>query len=50
MTQGQTNIEGLSQSVNKSDQDIIDNVQSRSQRVIHATSEETDSHLNYFKK
>ena len=49
MTQGQTNIEGLSQSVNKSDQDIIDNVQSRTQRVIRATSEEIDSHLNYFK-
>ena len=50
MTQGQTNIEGLSQSVNKFDQDIIDNVQSRTERVIYATSEETDSHLNYFKK
>ena len=50
MTQGQTSIEGLSQSVNKSDQAIIDDVQSRSQRVIRATSEETDSHLNYFKK
>ncbi|MBT3697363.1 MAG: DNA polymerase III subunit epsilon [Gammaproteobacteria bacterium] len=49
MTQGQTNIEGLSQSVNKSDQDIIDNVQSRTQRVIRATSDEVDKHLNYFK-
>jgi len=50
MTQGQTNIEGLSQSVNKFDQDIIDNVQSRTERVVYATSEEIDSHLNYFKK
>jgi len=50
MTQGQTNIEGLSQSVKKSDQDIIDNVQSRTQRVIRATNEEIDGHLNYFKK
>jgi len=49
MTQGQTNIEGLSQSVNKSDQDIIDNVQSRTPKVIRATNEETDKHLNYFK-
>ena len=50
MTQGQTSIEGLSQSVNKSDQDLTDNVHSRKRRVIYATSEETDSHLNYFKK
>ena len=50
MTQGQTSIQGLSQTVNKSDQDIIDNVQNRVQRVIRATSEEIDSHLNYFKK
>ena len=50
MTQGQTNIEGLSQSVNKFDQDIIDNVQSRTEKVVYATSEEIDSHLNYFKK
>jgi len=50
MTQGQTSIEGLSQTVNKSDQDIINNVQSRVQRIIRATNEETDSHLNYFKK
>ena len=49
MTQGQTNIEGLSQSVNKSDQDIIDNVQSRTPKVIRATNEEIDEHLNYFK-
>ena len=49
MTQGQTNIEGLSQSVNKSDQDIIDNVQSRTPKVIRATNEEIDKHLNYFK-
>ena len=49
MTQGQTNIEGLSQSVNKSDQDIIDNVQSRTPKVIHATNEEINEHLNYFK-
>ncbi|MDB3972916.1 DNA polymerase III subunit epsilon [Gammaproteobacteria bacterium] len=50
MTQGQTSIEGLSQSVNKYDQDLMDNVQNRSQRVIRATSEEIDSHLSYFKK
>jgi len=50
MTQGQTNIEGLSQAVNKFDQDIMDNVQSRTERVIRATSEEIDRHLNYFKK
>ena len=37
MTQGQTSIEGLSQSVNKSDQDIIDNVQSRNQRIMSKT-------------
>ena len=29
--------------------DIIDNVQSRTQRVIRATSDEVDKHLNYFK-
>ena len=50
MTQGQTNIEGLSQAVNKFDQDIMDNAQSRTERVIRATSEEIDRHLNYFKK
>ena len=50
MTQGQTNIEGLSQSIKKSDQDIIDNVQTRAARVIYATDEEVKNHLNYFKK